>query len=299
MMYNFLYIMTLLVTFQLSAQEKRWQLDSIQSVQQLASDKEKVFGHYQQLYDPQKKVITLLYKYKDEPFDRTKYIYKYNDKDSLLQINKYKTDKGITQLIDSIQFTYTNDTIKKTHFRYLDLFSKKGWEVYEQFKLIRIDGVYYFSKNMTEITAYPYLSFDEENTLEKYFLPPQEIKNEKGQVIERIFNLRDGNFDKYLYTYDTQGNIATIETFEKELPEKMNPTGENSLPFEKEYKLEYEYYPHIPQKEVLDKWQQNKYNRYNDKAIKNIKVHQYNKNEKQYVYQYDLRFYYSEIKQND
>ena len=61
MMYNFLYIMTLLVTFQLSAQEKRWQLDSIQSVQQLASDKEKVFGHYQQLYDPQKKVITLLY----------------------------------------------------------------------------------------------------------------------------------------------------------------------------------------------------------------------------------------------
>lgn len=64
MMYIFLYTMTLLVTFQLSAQEKRWQLDSIQSVQQLASDKEKVFGHYQQLYDPQKKVITLLYKYK-------------------------------------------------------------------------------------------------------------------------------------------------------------------------------------------------------------------------------------------
>ena len=69
-----------------------------------------------------KKVITLLYKYKDEPFDRTKYIYKYNDKDSLLQINKYETDKGITRLIDSIQFTYTNDTIKKHIFRYLDLF---------------------------------------------------------------------------------------------------------------------------------------------------------------------------------
>lgn len=300
MIHKILYTITLLVAFHLTAQEKRWQLDSIQEVSENYVLRSPFRYRYQQLYEPQKKIITLLLKYEDEPFERIKYIYKYNDKDSLLQINKYEYEygakKGTTRFTDSIPFVYTNDTIEKTHFHH---YKEKGWEVYQRFKLVPIDGIYYeYNKNRVEMTAYPLLSFDE-NTLKKYFLPPKEIKNEKGQTVERLFNLRDGNFDRYLYTYDTQGNIATIEIFKKERPKRMPPTGENPLPFEKEYKLEYEYYPHIPQKEVLDKWQQNKYNRYNDKAIKNIKVHHYNKDEKQYVYQYDLRFYYSEIKQND
>ena len=67
-------IISLLFCLSLQAQQKRWQLDSIQQIQFYSDKTEVVYKTFHQSYDPKTRTVTMIDETKGEWGDRTKYI---------------------------------------------------------------------------------------------------------------------------------------------------------------------------------------------------------------------------------
>ena len=79
----------LLFCFSLQAQQKRWQLDSIQQIQFYSDKMEYVYKTLHQFYDPKTRTITKINEIKDPYSDDYMYICKYNKQDSLISETQY------------------------------------------------------------------------------------------------------------------------------------------------------------------------------------------------------------------
>nr|WP_314680186.1 hypothetical protein [uncultured Capnocytophaga sp.] len=88
-------IITLLFCFSLQAQQKRWQLDSIQQIQFYSDKKEYVYNTLHQSYDPKTRTVTMIDEIKGKWSDKYKYICEYSPQDSLLSRMVYKYDRDI------------------------------------------------------------------------------------------------------------------------------------------------------------------------------------------------------------
>ena len=88
-------IISLLLCFSLQAQQKRWQLDSIQQIQFYSDKIEYVYKTLHQSYDPKKRTVTMIDEIKGKWRDKYKYICEYSPQDSLLSRIVYKYDRDI------------------------------------------------------------------------------------------------------------------------------------------------------------------------------------------------------------
>ena len=82
-------IISLLFCLSLQAQQKRWQLDSIQQIQFYSDKIEYVYKTLHQLYNPKKRIVTKINDIKDSYGDDYMYICKYNKQDSLISETQY------------------------------------------------------------------------------------------------------------------------------------------------------------------------------------------------------------------
>ena len=84
----------LLFCFSLQAQQKRWQLDSIQQIQFYSGEMEYVYKTLHQSYNPKRRIVTKINDIKDSYSSDYMYICKYNKQDSLIsEIKKYRKKK--------------------------------------------------------------------------------------------------------------------------------------------------------------------------------------------------------------
>ena len=87
-------IISLLLCFSLQAQQKRWQLDSIQQIQ-FRSDKEGyVYKTLHQSYNPKRRIVTKIDDEKSPYSSDYMYICKYNRQDSLISETQYIYNKS-------------------------------------------------------------------------------------------------------------------------------------------------------------------------------------------------------------
>ena len=87
-------IIILLFCFSLQAQQKRWQLDSIQQIQ-FRSDKEGyVYKTLHQSYNPKRRIVTKIDDEKSPYSSDYMYICKYNRQDSLISETQYIYNKS-------------------------------------------------------------------------------------------------------------------------------------------------------------------------------------------------------------
>ena len=115
-------------------------------------------------------------------------------------------------------------------------------------------------------------------------MPTEEKYNEKGQVIEKIY---ENNFikKKEQFTYNNSGDIEILELYDGK-----DEKGE----FIRWEKRVYTYDPNILNEEVVDKWQENDKNRTPHNAILLKEVYRPTSNGA-YKPVYKHQYYYSPI----
>ena len=291
-------IISLLLCFSLQAQQKRWQLDSIQQIQLYSNEIEYVYKTFHQSYDPKTRTVTMIDETKGEWGDRTKYICEYSPLDSLLSQTVYTYDEAIKkwEKQEMIHYVYRGAEIQEKMYRK----NKIGdWKILRTSYFENIDGKLYLKKEENGektqrgwkvITYDPpelwrYFSMQELNPKKK--VAPQVKYNKKGEVIEKLYVGIDNYKDKQKFSYDNSGNISEIELYELRDPK---------VGFTKEEKRVYTYAPDILYEEVLDKWKQNYENRKPKKAILSEKVYR-TENSGDYKFIYEHRYFYSPIEQ--
>lgn len=287
-------IISLLFCLSLQAQQKRWQLDSIQQIQFYSDKIEYVYKTLHQLYNPKKRIVTKINDIKDSYGDDYMYICKYNKQDSLISETQYIYNKSKKDWkeIEKIVYEYSSNEIKKKIYT-LD---EEEWKISRIFHLEKINGKLYLKKdeyksnNIEEWDVNTYEPYREwyyysvEGRIYKENVPTEEKYNEKGQVIEKIY---ENNFikKKEQFTYNNLGDIEILELYDGK-----DEKGE----FKRWEKRVYTYDPNILNKEVVDKWQENDKNRTPHNAILLKEVYRPTSNE---VYKpvYKHQYYYSPI----
>ena len=287
-------IIILLFCFSLQAQQKRWQLDSIQQIQ-FYSDKIKyVYKTLHQLYNPKKRIVTKINDIKDPYGDDYMYICKYNKQDSLISETQYIYNKSKKDWkeIEKIVYEYSSNEIKKKIYT-LD---EEEWKISRIFHLEKINGKLYLKKdeyksnNIEEWDVNTYEPYREwyyysvKGRIYKENTPTEEKYNEKGQVIEKIY---ENNFikKKEQFTYNNSGDIEILELYDGK---------DEKGAFKRWEKWVYTYDPNILNEEVVDKWQENDKNRTPHNAILLKKVYRPTSNGA-YKPVYKHQYYYSPI----
>ena len=309
-------IISLLLCFSLQAQQKRWQLDSIQQIQFYSDKIEYVYKTFHQSYDPKTRTVTMIDETKGEWGDRTKYICEYSPLDSLLSQTVYTYDEDIKkwEKQEMIHYVYRGAEIQEKMYQKNEI---GDWKILRTSYIENIDGKLYLKKEENgektqkgwEVITYappkPWRHFSmQELNLKKKLSPdlwiylsmrglnpkkkvaPQVKYNKKGEVIEKLYIEMDNYKDKQKFSYDNSGNISEIELYELRDPK---------VGFTKEEKRVYTYAPDILYEEVLDKWKQNYENRKPKKAILSEKVYR-TQNSGDYKFIYEHRYFYSPIK---
>ena len=310
-------IISLLLCFSLQAQQKRWQLDSIQQIQFYSDKIEYVYKTFHQSYDPKTRTVTMIDETKGEWGDRTKYICEYSPLDSLLSQTVYTYDEDIKkwEKQEMIHYVYRGAEIQEKMYHKNEI---GDWKILRTSYFENIDGKLYLKKEENgektqkgwEVITYdppkPWRHFSmQELNLKKKLSPdlwiylsmrglnpkkkvaPQVKYNKKGEVIEKLYIDMDNYKDKQKFSYDNSGNISEIELYELRDPK---------VGFTKEEKRVYTYAPDILYEEVLDKWKQNYENRKPKKAFLSEKVYR-TQNSGDYKFIYEHRYFYSPIKQ--
>ena len=310
-------IISLLLCFSLQAQQKRWQLDSIQQIQFYSDKIEYVYKTFHQSYDPKTRTVTMIDETKGEWGDRTKYICEYSPLDSLLSQTVYTYDEDIKkwEKQEMIHYVYRGAEIQEKMYHKNEI---GDWKLLRTAYFENIDGKLYLKKEENgektqkgwEVITYdppkPWRHFSmQELNLKKKLSPdlwiylsmrglnpkkkvaPQVKYNKKGEVIEKLYIEMDNYKDKQKFSYDNSGNISEIELYELRDPK---------VGFTKEEKRVYTYAPDILYEEVLDKWKQNYENRKPKKAFLSEKVYR-TQNSGDYKFIYEHRYFYSPIKQ--
>ena len=283
----------LLFCLSLQAQQKRWQLDSIQQIQ-FRSDKEAyVYKTLHQSYNPKRRIVTKINDIKDSYSSDYMYICKYNKQDSLVsEIKKYRKKKKWNEY-EKIIYKYASNKIEIKRY---GIDEKGKWKIIEMVYLEKIEGKLYLKKEKYRNTyveewiidiyepykEWPYCSvkgvtYKEKGTIEKKY-------NEKGQLIERIY---ENSFvsEKKRFTYNNSGDIEILELYER--------NDENSE-FDIREKRVYTYDPNILNEEVVDKWQENDKNRTPHNAILLKEVYRPT-DDGGYELVYKHQYYYSPI----
>lgn len=287
-------IISLLLCFSLQAQQKRWQLDSIQQIQFYSDKIEYVYKTLHQLYNPKKRIVTKINDIKDSYGDDYMYICKYNKQDSLISETQYIYNKSKKDWkeIEKIVYEYSSNEIKKKVYT-LD---EEEWKISRIFHLEKINGKLYLKKdeyksnNIEEWDVNTYEPYREwyyysvEGRIYKKNAPTEEKYNEKGQVIEKIY---ENNFikKKEQFTYNNSGDIEILELYDGK-----DEKGE----FKRWEKWVYTYDPNILNEEVVDKWQENDKNRTPHNAILLKEVYRPTSNGA-YKPVYKHQYYYSPI----
>ena len=287
-------IISLLFCLSLQAQQKRWQLDSIQQIQFRSDKKEYVYKTLHQLYNPKKKVVTKINDIKDPYGDDYMYICKYNKLDSLISETQYIYNKSKKDWkeIEKIVYEYSSNEIKKKIYT-LD---EEEWKISRIFHLEKINGKLYLKKDEYKsnniegwnVNTYePYREwyyYSVEGRIYKKNSPTEEKYNEKGQVIEKIY---ENNFikKKEQFTYNNSGDIEILELYDGK-----DEKGE----FKRWEKRVYTYDPNILNEEVVDKWQENDKNKTPHNAILLKEVYRPT-DDGGYELLYKHQYYYSPI----
>ena len=283
----------LLFCFSLQAQQKRWQLDSIQQIQFRSDKKEYVYQTLHQSYNPKRRIVTKIDDKKSPYSSDYMYICKYNKQDSLVsEIKKYRKKKKWNEY-EKIIYKYASNKIKIKRY---GIDEKGKWKIIEMVYLEKIEGKLYLKKEKYRNTyveewiidiyepykEWPYCSvkgvtYKEKGTIEKKY-------NEKGQLIERIY---ENSFvsEKKRFTYNNSGDIEILELYER--------NDENSE-FDIREKRVYTYDPNILNEEVVDKWQENDKNKTPHNAILLKEVYRPT-NDGEYKLVYKQRYFYSSI----
>ena len=283
----------LLFCLSLQAQQKRWQLDSIQQIQFYSDKKEYVYKTLHQSYNPKKKIVTKINDIKDSYSSDYMYICKYNKQDSLIsEIKKYRKKKKWNEY-EKIIYKYASNKIEIKRY---GIDEKEKWKIIEMVYLEKIEGKLYLKKEKYRNTyveewiidiyepykEWPYCSvkgvtYKEKGTIEKKY-------NEKGQLIERIY---ENSFvsKKKIFTYNNSGDIEILELYDGK-----DEKGE----FIRWEKRVYTYDPNILNEEVVDKWQENDKNRTPHNAILLKEVYRPTSNGA-YKPVYKHQYYYSPI----
>ena len=283
----------LLFCLSLQAQQKRWQLDSIQQIQFYSDKKEYVYKTLHQSYNPKKKIVTKINDIKDPYSSDYMYICKYNKQDSLIsEIKKYRKKKKWNEY-EKIIYKYASNKIKIKRY---GIDEKGKWKIIEMVYLEKIEGKLYLKKEKYRSTnveewiidiyepykEWPYCSvkgvtYKEKGTIEKKY-------NEKGQLIERIY---ENSFvsKKKIFTYNNLGDIEILELYDGK-----DEKGE----FIRWEKRVYTYDPNILNEEVVDKWQENDKNKTPHNAILLKEVYRPTDDEG-YELVYKQQYYYSPI----
>mgnify|MGYP000929043992 FL=1 len=287
-------IISLLFCLSLQAQQKRWQLDSIQQIQFRSDKKEYVYKTLHQLYNPKKRIVTKINDIKDSYGDDYMYICKYNKQDSLISETQYIYNKSKKDWkeIEKIVYEYSSNEIKKKIYT-LD---EEEWKISRIFHLEKINGKLYLKKdeyksnNIEEWDVNTYEPYREwyyysvEGRIYKKNAPTEEKYNEKGQVIERIYE-NDFIKKKEQFTYNNSGDIEILELYDGK-----DEKGE----FKRWEKRVYTYDPNILNEEVVDKWQENDKNRTPHNAILLKEVYRPT-DDGGYELLYKHQYYYSPI----
>ena len=310
-------IISLLLCFSLQAQQKRWQLDSIQQIQFYSDKKEYVYKTLHQSYDPQTRTVTMIDEIKGKWRDKYKYICEYSPQDSLLSQTVYTYNEDIKkwEKQEMIHYVYRGAEIQEKMYHKNEI---GDWKILRTSYIENIDGKLYLKKEENgektqkgwEVITYappkPWRHFSmQELNLKKKLSPdlwiylsmrglnpkkkvaPQVKYNKKGEVIEKLYIEMDNYKDKQKFSYDNSGNISEIELYELRDPK---------VGFTKEEKRVYTYALDILYEEVLDKWKQNYENRKPKKAFLSEKVYR-TQNSGDYKFIYEDRYFYSPIKQ--
>ena len=284
----------LLFCLSLQAQQKRWQLDSIQQIQFYSDKTEVVYKTFHQSYDPKKKIVTKINDIKDPYADDYMYICKYNKQDSLISETQYIYNKSKKDWkeIEKIVYEYSSNEIKKKIYT-LD---EEEWKISRIFHLEKINGKLYLKKdeyksnNIEEWDVNTYEPYREwyyysvEGRIYKENAPTEEKYNEKGQLIERIY---ENSFVSEMrrFTYNNSGDIEILELYDGK-----DEKGE----FIRWEKRVYTYDPNILNEEVVDKWQENDKNKTPHNAILLKEVYRPTDDEG-YELSYKQQYYYSPI----
>ena len=287
-------IISLLFCLSLQAQQKRWQLDSIQQIQFYSDKIEYVYKTLHQLYNPKKRIVTKINDIKDSYGDDYMYICKYNKQDSLISETQYIYNKSKKDWkeIEKIVYEYSSNEIKKKIYT-LD---EEEWKISRIFHLEKINGKLYLKKdeyksnNIEEWDVNTYEPYREwyyysvEGRIYKKNAPTEEKYNEKGQIIEKIY---ENNFikKKEQFTYNNSGDIEILELYDGK-----DEKGE----FIRWEKRVYTYDPNILNEEVVDKWQENDKNKTPHNAILLKEVYRPTDDEG-YELVYKQQYYYSPI----
>ena len=310
-------IITLLFCFSLQAQQKRWQLDSIQQIQFYSDKMEYVYKTLHQSYDPKTRTVTMIDEIKGKWSDKYKYICEYSPLDSLLSQTVYTYNEDIKkwEKQEMIHYVYRGAEIQEKMYHKNEI---GDWKILRTSYIENIDGKLYLKKEENgektqkgwEVITYappkPWRHFSmQELNLKKKLSPdlwiylsmrglnpkkkvaPQVKYNKKGEVIEKLYIEMDNYKDKQKFSYDNSGNISEIELYELRDPK---------VGFTKEEKRVYTYAPDIPYEEVLDKWKKNDRNRQPKNAILSKKVYRH-KALGGYELIYEHRYFYSPIRQ--
>ena len=287
-------IISLLFCLSLQAQQKRCQLDSIQQIQFYSDKIEYVYKTLHQLYNPKKRIVTKINDIKDSYGDDYMYICKYNKQDSLISETQYIYNKSKKDWkeIEKIVYEYSSNEIKKKIY----ILDEEEWKISRIFHLEKINGKLYLKKdeyksnNIEEWNVNTYEPYREwyyysvEGRIYKKNAPTGEKYNEKGQVIEKIY---ENNFikKKEQFTYNNSGDIEILELYDGK-----DEKGE----FKRWEKRVYTYDPNILNEEVVDKWQENDKNRTPHNAILLKEVYRPTSNGA-YKPVYKHQYYYSPI----
>ena len=291
-------IISLLLCFSLQAQQKRWQLDSIQQIQFYSDKIEYVYKTFHQSYDPKTRTVTMIDETKGKWSDKYKYVCEYSPQDSLLSKMVYKYDRSIKDWRERemIHYVYMGTEIQE---RIYDKNEKGDWQPRRTFYFENIEGKLYLkkeeSRNNTEkgwgaITYDPpeeWYHFSMQETAYKKNVAPKVKYNAKGEAIEMLFIRKNGYKDKQKLSYDDLGNIHELELYELR---------DSNIGLKKEEKRVYTYAPDILYEEVLDKWMQNDKNRKPKNAILFKKVYRH-RALGGYQLIYEHHYFYSPIKQ--
>ncbi len=109
-------IIILLFCFSLQAQQKRWQLDSIQQIQFYSDKIEYVYKTFHQSYDPKTRTVTMIDETKGEWGDTTKYICEYSPLDSLLSQTVYTYNEAVKKW-EKQEMIYKNAILSEKVYR--------------------------------------------------------------------------------------------------------------------------------------------------------------------------------------
>ena len=139
-------IIILLFCLSLQAQQKRWQLDSIQQIQFYSDKTEYIYKTLHQSYDPKTRTVTMIDEIKGKWNDKYKYVCEYSPQDSLLSKLVYKYDRATESWRERemIHYVYMGAEIQE---RIYDKNEKGDWQSFRTFYFENIDGKLYLKKD--------------------------------------------------------------------------------------------------------------------------------------------------------